>query len=105
MNPHSRQRHDFIVEGLNELPGVRCMPGVGRSTRSRNVEKAMQHRRRRRTTTRFAEFLLNDGGVAVVPGCGFGAPGHMRLSFACSMQTLEEALRRMEKTLRAAQAA
>jgi aspartate aminotransferase len=53
----------------------------------------------------FAEHLLTHGGVAVVPGSGFGAPGHMRLSFACSMQTLEEALRRMEKTLRAAQAA
>ena len=55
--------------------------------------------------TAFAEHLLMHGGVAVVPGSGFGAPGHMRLSFACSMQTLEEALRRMEKTLRAAQAA
>ena len=36
----------------------------------------------------FAEHLLVHGGVAVVPGSGFGAPGHMRLSFACSLQTL-----------------
>jgi len=40
-----------------------------------------------------------------VPGSGFGAPNHMRLSFATSMRNLEEALKRMEKTLRAAQAA
>ena len=40
----------------------------------------------------FAELLLNEAGVAVVPGSGFGAPGHMRLSFACSMPTLEKAL-------------
>ena len=53
----------------------------------------------------FAEHLLVHGGVAVVPGSGFGAPGHMRLSFACSKQTLEEALHRMERVLRAAQAA
>ena len=47
----------------------------------------------------FAELLLNEGGVAVVPGGGFGAPGHIRLSFACSMQTLEKALERMRKVL------
>jgi aspartate aminotransferase len=35
----------------------------------------------------------------VVPGGGFGAPGHMRLSFACSMQTLEKALERMRRVL------
>jgi hypothetical protein len=40
----------------------------------------------------FAEYLLVEAGVAVVPGSGFGAPGHMRISFACSMKTLEDAL-------------
>jgi aspartate aminotransferase len=43
----------------------------------------------------FAEYLLIEAGVAVVPGSGFGAPGHMRISFACSMQMLEDALRRI----------
>ena len=38
-------------------------------------------------------------GVAVVPGSGFGAPGHMRLSFACSMKTLEQALERMRRVI------
>jgi len=47
----------------------------------------------------FAEFLLVEAGVAVVPGSGFGAPGHMRISFACSMQTLEDALRRIARVL------
>ena len=45
-----------------------------------------------RDDNEFAELLLNEAGVAVVPGSGFGAPGHMRLSFACSMETLEKAL-------------
>jgi len=40
-----------------------------------------------------------EAGVAVVPGSGFGAPGHMRISFACSMPTLEDALRRIERAL------
>jgi aspartate aminotransferase len=49
--------------------------------------------------TAFAEFLLVEAGVAVVPGSGFGAPGHMRISFACSMEMLEDALRRIERVL------
>ena len=105
MNKHFKQRHDFIVAGLNKLPGVSCL------RRRRNVLRIRQRRESDAASSAskddnaFAEHLLTHGGVAVVPGSGFGAPGHMRLSFACSMQTLEEALRRMEKTLRAAQAA
>jgi aspartate aminotransferase len=47
----------------------------------------------------FAEFLINEAGVAVVPGSGFGAPGHIRLSFACSAETLKDALARMQRAL------
>jgi aspartate aminotransferase len=104
MNKHFRQRHDFIVAGLNKLPGVSCLRGAGTFYAFANVEKAIGIVGAKDDNA-FAEHLLMHGGVAVVPGSGFGAPGHMRLSFACSMQTLEEALRRMEKTLRAAQAA
>ena len=49
--------------------------------------------------TAFAEKLINEALVAVVPGSGFGAPGHMRLSFACSMATLDKALERLRKLL------
>lgn len=104
MNRHFKQRHDFIVDGLNKLPGVSCLPGAGTFYAFANVEAAMKLMGAKDDNA-FAEYLLNHGGVAVVPGSGFGAPGHMRLSFACSMQTLEEALRRMDKTLKAAQAA
>lgn len=104
MNKHFKQRHDFVVAGLNKLPGVSCLEGAGTFYAFANVEGAMRIIGAKDDNT-FAEYLLSHGGVAVVPGSGFGAPGHMRLSFACSMETLEEALRRMEKTLRAAQAA
>jgi aspartate aminotransferase len=49
--------------------------------------------------TEFAEYLLVQAGVAVVPGSGFGAPGHMRISFACSMKTLEDALGRIRRVV------
>jgi aspartate aminotransferase len=46
-----------------------------------------------------AEYLLVQAGVAVVPGSGFGAPGHIRISFATSMQVLEDALSRIRRVL------
>ena len=46
---------------------------------------------------RLAEILLSDFEMAVVPGAPFGAEGHLRLSFAASMQTLEKALQRLGK--------
>ena len=47
----------------------------------------------------FAERLITEALVAVVPGSGFGAPGHVRLSFATSKAILETALERMKKLL------
>jgi aspartate aminotransferase len=98
MNQAFKARHDFIVAGLNTLPGVSCLPGAGTFYAFADVTKAMAANGCR-DDNEFAELLLSEGGVAVVPGSGFGAPGHMRLSFACSMQTLESALERMRKVL------
>jgi aspartate aminotransferase len=98
MNEAFKARHDFIVAGLNSLPGVSCLAGAGTFYAFADVSKAMAMHGCR-DDNELAELLLNEGGVAVVPGSGFGAPGHMRLSFACSMQTLEKALERMRKVL------
>ena len=104
MNDAFKQRHDFIVAGLNSLPGVSCLPGAGTFYAFADITKAIAAMGCR-DDGEFAELLLNEGGVAVVPGGGFGAPGHMRLSFACSMQTLEKALERMRKVLTTARVA
>jgi aspartate aminotransferase len=104
MNRHFKQRHDYVVARLNQLPGVSCLVGAGTFYAFANVERAMQIVGSKDDKA-FAEYLLNHGEVAVVPGSGFGAPGHMRLSFATSLAILEEALRRIERSLKAAQAA
>jgi aspartate aminotransferase len=98
MNKAYKQRHDFIVAGLNKLPGVSCNSGAGTFYAFANVSGAMRALGIADDNA-FAEYLLVNGGVAVVPGSGFGAPGHMRLSFACSMKTLEDALGRMAAAL------
>jgi aspartate aminotransferase len=98
MNQAFKERRDFVVRALNSMPGVSCLPGAGTFYAFAEVSRAMAalgcH-----DDNEFAELLLNDAGVAVVPGSGFGAPGHVRLSFACSMQTLEKALDRIARLL------
>jgi aspartate aminotransferase len=52
------------------------------------------------TDIELCERLLDEAGVALVPGAAFGAPGHLRLSFAASMSTLDAALGRLDGFLR-----
>lgn len=104
MNVQYKKRHDYIVEGLNSLPGISCLHGAGTFYAFADVSGAM-HALGCRDDNAFAELLLNEGGVAVVPGSGFGAPGHMRISFACSMETLEKAVDRMARVLSSGAAA
>ena len=98
MNESFKARHDFVVQGLNSLPGVSCLPGAGTFYAFADVSKAIVSMGCREDGE-FAELLLNEGGVAVVPGGGFGAPGHIRISFATSMQNLEKAIERMGRVL------
>jgi len=98
MNEAFKARRDFVVRALNSLPGVSCLPGAGTFYAFAEVSRAMAALGCR-DDGEFAELLLNDAGVAVVPGSGFGAPGHMRLSFATSMETLEKALARIARLL------
>ena len=98
MNKAFKARHDFVVAGLNAIPGISCLPGAGTFYAFAHVEGAMRSLGMK-DDSEFAEYLLVQGGVAVVPGSGFGAPNHMRISFACSMETLADALGRIAKVL------
>jgi aspartate aminotransferase len=98
MNKAFKARHDFIVAGLNAIPGISCLAGAGTFYAFAHVEGAMRALGLK-DDNEFAEYLLLNAGVAVVPGSGFGAPNHIRISFACSMDTLKDALRRIERVI------
>jgi aspartate aminotransferase len=98
MNAAFKERHDFVVAGLNAIPGISCRPGAGTFYAFAQVEGAMQALGIKDDNA-FAEYLLVHAGVAVVPGTGFGAPGHVRISFACDMKSLEDALDRIRRVL------
>jgi aspartate aminotransferase len=98
MNESFHERHDFFVKGLNSLPGISCRPGAGTFYAFADVSGAMQQHGFRDDNA-FGEFVLREALVAGVPGSGFGAPGHLRLSFAVSMDTLSRALERLGQAL------
>ena len=87
-----------MVEGLNALPGVRCIPGWGTFYAFAEVTGAMRDVGAADDNA-FAEFLISEAGVAVVPGSAFGAPGYVRLSFAAATEALTDALGRMQRAL------
>ena len=99
MNQAFRERHDFVVEALNKLPGVSCLPGAGTFYAFANMEGAIQARDGIETDNDLATFFLTEAEVAMVPGTAFGAPGHMRLSFATGLDTLKEAMSRLGRAL------
>jgi aspartate aminotransferase len=98
MNAAFKERRDYVVRGLNSLPGVSCLPGSGTFYAFADASRAISALGLR-DDGEFAEMLLNEAGVAVVPGSGFGAPGHVRISFAASMPVLEKALDRIGRLL------
>ncbi len=95
-----RERHDFIVDALNEIPGFRCRPGEGTFYAFPEISAAIADKGMA-SDVEFVEHLLNEADVACVPGSAFGAPGYLRISFACSMAELEESMRRTKRALAA----
>ena len=93
-----RQRHDYIVSALNDIPGVTCRPGEGTFYAFPRVHGVLE-RLGLADDAALAELLLNDADVACVPGTAFGAPGYLRISYACSLETLEEAVNRLNRVL------
>lgn len=98
-----RQRHRQVVDGLNRLPGVRCVDSGGAFYAFPDMRDAIAAlhaagRLKAGNDLSLSEYLL-ENGVAVVPGSAFGTEGHVRLSFATSSDNLDQALTRMAKAL------
>ncbi len=91
-----RERREVIVEGLNRLPGFRCLKPKGAFYAFPNIEGTGMSSRE------LANYLLEEAGVAVLSGTAFGeyGEGFLRLSFANSIENIQKALERIEKALR-----
>jgi aspartate aminotransferase len=91
-----RKRRDFVVARLRAIPGVRCAEPKGAFYAYPNIATALG-KPGISNTMQFAERLLNDAHVAVVPGEAFGTDRHVRISYATSMKELERGLDRIHK--------
>ncbi len=99
-----RERHTFVVNELNRIPGVSCIKAGGAFYVFPDTREAITalHRKgaiKEANDLAFSEYLLVEAGVAVVPGSAFGSEGYIRLSFATSMENLRKALERIAKAL------
>lgn len=91
-----KERHDFVVDALNNMKGVTCAKGDGTFYAFPKVQDVISNLGLN-SDTELAEHLLEHAGVAIVPGSAFGTPGYFRLSFATSMEQLEQAMERLSK--------
>jgi aspartate aminotransferase len=94
-----KQRHDFVVERLNRIPGIECLPTDGTFYVFPSVRGLIDAIDGVNDDLQLAEHLIEHAGVALVPGTAFGLAGHARISIATSMENLESALDRIERVI------
>jgi aspartate aminotransferase len=101
------KRRRRIVEGLRAIPGVTCEWPGGAFYAFPNVSAHLGDGQNSlaKNCTELSKLLLDKAHVAVVPGEAFGAPGFLRLSYATSIERIDEGLRRLEKFFSRAEAA
>lgn len=97
------ERRKRIVELLNAIPGVSCREPEGAFYAFPDVSSFIGAKTPEGSSIEddvaLATFLLDQGKVAVVPGLGFGTPGFVRMSYACSMDDIERGVARMGEAL------
>ena len=92
------ERYEYMYEAVNALPGMRCAPAQGAFYVFADAREAIRAKGLK-NDTEMAELILSEAEVALVPGAAFGAEGHLRFSFACGLDDLEEAMRRISRLL------
>jgi aspartate aminotransferase len=93
-----KSRSDYVVAALNDIPGFECREGEGAFYAFPKVTAAMAAKGLE-TDADLVKLILESGDVVMVPGTPFGAPGYVRISFACSIESLRDAIGRIKKAL------
>ena len=93
-----KERHDYVLAELNRIPGVSCLGADGAFYLFPKVQEAIE-KLGLADDVALSEYLIEQAGVALVPGSAFGSPGHVRLSIATSMANLQKAMERLKAGL------
>jgi len=99
MSKEYEKRHAFIFNALNEISTFKTVPATGAFYTFPEVTDAIEYLNVS-NDIEFSNFLLDNAQIAVIPGSAFGAEGHIRISFATSMDSLKRAINRIQKVLK-----
>ena len=97
-----QQRYEYIRAALNGIPGVDCPSCDGAFYAFPSFQGVIDKMEGVRDDVEFASWLLDTAGVSAVPGSAFGAPGHLRISYAASKDYLEDAVARIRRAVESA---
>jgi len=92
-----KKRHDYVVDSLNAIQHIRCIESDGTFYSFPNIQDFIDSRDDLKNDVDVGNLLLDQVGVALVPGSAFGAEGYMRISYATSMENLEKAIARIKQ--------
>ncbi len=94
-----KERHDFLFMELQTIPGFKVLPSDGTFYSFPSIEGLLNINPDITNDLEFSEYLLNEVGVAVIPGSASGAPGYIRLCYTTSMEELVDAVKRIRKAV------
>jgi len=100
-----KERGKFVAEGLNRIPGVKCLMPAGAFYAFPDCREAIRKlhaagKLRAPTDIALCDYLMEQPkAVAAVPGSAFGAEGYLRISFATSMDNIRKAVDRMAEAM------
>lgn len=100
MTVEFQRRHDFVVSQLNSINGVHCLEADGAFYAFADFREIISAMDSVEDDVALSQYILNEAEVAAVPGSAFGGDGHIRFSYATDMDTLEEAMGRLQKLFR-----
>jgi aspartate aminotransferase len=95
-----KERHAFVNKRLNAIEGITCIPSDGTFYAFPNVQGFIDKIEGVNDDMQLSEYLIEKAGVALVPGTAFGSPGYIRISFATSLDILDDALNRIENVIK-----
>ncbi len=90
-----KERHDYVVNELNNIRGIDCLPTDGTFYVFPRMQTIIDNHKNIDDDLALSEYFIEKAGVALVPGSAFGSPGNTRISIATSMENLKNALDRI----------
>ena len=100
MRAEYKRRYEYLVDALNQIAGIECAGCDGAFYLFPSFKAVIARMEGIRDDVELAAWMLEHAGVAMVPGTAFGAPGHLRLSFATSMENLQACVSRIKAALK-----